>query len=179
MQDVETISQNEFMLRSMEILIWPLVILFIFWQFKREFKSIFKRAKSLKMGASGLEIETFEKTLNSVKQMSTDMLSATGKSKSLAAPADPFGPNEPKYKIAQAQIRLVNKLKKKASGNNIDVAGKSSSEILDVLNGKSAITQKEHDIANGLFELSDQVMSGRKVSSKEMDSILEIYQNLL
>ncbi|NNF34777.1 MAG: hypothetical protein HKN68_11735 [Saprospiraceae bacterium] len=162
-----------------DVLVWPIVLLIILWFFNREFKGIFKRLQSIEATSSGLKISTFEKTLDRIESISDTVAEITGTSKSMAAPPDPFGPTDPRMKVAKVQVDLDYKLKKKAAAKGIDVSSEmSTSQLAAHLHSKSVIKDEEFEVMKGLIELSDNVMKGYEVSKKEANTILEIFGKL-
>jgi hypothetical protein len=174
----DDLSNYEFIALVLDTVIWPLVLLFILVSFKREFGGIFDRLKTFKVTPSGIEIESFEETFEKIKKLSSSVGSITGKSKSMASPPDPLNPTDPKMIIAKVQVDLDKNIRKMAKENEIEFKDVSSPKLNYLLKTKGVISSEQSDIIAGLMKLSEDVMSGQKVTKEQAASILDIYGKL-
>ena len=162
----------DFALKILEIVTWPIIVLIVLYNFKKEFSGIFNRAKKVEL-PGGISIETFQEKLEQAKNLAATVATdgPTGKSFSLDDIEEPK-PSDPKLQAIKIRLDLDKKLRKKAEKEGL--AGVKELKIKALLNtllNEKKISEKDYMMSNTLVELTDGVMAGVPIDQEQVKVI--------
>ena len=178
-----------YVVQIMDIIIWPAVLLFILWMFRKEFKGFFQRIKSLKATSTGLEFESFEQAAKDTENLMDKLATpkdlepppdpGQGTPKSLESPPDPFTPTDPRMRVNQIQLDLQRKLISKLKKHKIEISGSADIAMLNtILKSNSVIQENEYKAINSVNNLIIFTLKSEVVTSTQADKILELFNKL-
>ncbi len=169
----------DFALKVLEIITWPVIVLIVLYNFKKEFSGIFDRAKKVEL-PGGISIETFQEKLEQAKNLAATVAEdgPTGKSFSLDD-IEESKPSDPKLQAMKIRLDLDQKLRKKADKEGLsEVKDIKIKSLLNVLLNKKKISEKDYMMSNTLVELTDGVMAGVPVDLDQVKVIENVNRKI-
>lgn len=167
----------DFILKLIELTIWPFIVIIVLNAFKKEFSGIFNRAKKVDL-PGGISIETFQQKLEQTKVLASTIETKAPIGKSFSLP-DEAKSADPKLQALQVRIDLDKKLREKGKQSDIlDFSNIPLNELNKQLLKKGNLSEKEYMLSSSLIELTDGVMKGYPISKESAQGINDIYNKL-
>jgi len=197
----------ELILKYIEVLIWPLVALFVIFYFKDELSKLFERAKKVEL-PGGISIEAFENKLEQAKKLEKEIKSerkpeiaelikkhdndtqANKRMIKLGLKPSPSGLDLNYYRqlaqtdkqlsMAGLRIDLELMIRNLAQGFKLKVNENTSvNKVLKVLLDKGFIHSKQSEFMKIIFQLTNYAIHGGEINEEQIDSVLELGETLV
>jgi hypothetical protein len=197
----------ELILKYIEVLIWPLVTVFILMYFKDELSKLFSRAKKVEL-PGGISIEAFENKLEKAKQLDREIKSerkpeiteliakhnneteANKRMIELGLKPSPSGLDLDYYRslaktdiqLAMAGLRMDLELmiRNLAQGFKIKTTDMEPiNKVLKSLLDHGAVNTKQVDFMKIIFQLTNYAIHGGQINQEQVESVLELGETLV
>lgn len=171
----EIISKSNFELfiQLVEVLIWPVTLIFILVIFRQNLSAVILRLNTLKADKSGFEL-SFDKRIEATKklfqQIKPSTISKSGGNIVTISEED----NSPFGRILKVRSNLINYLKVLSDKNGIQVIGLLPEQISEKLKETGVINIQQAKMINAMLEVTaaaDASVTDRQ--AKEVENLMK------
>ncbi len=163
----------DFIIKLLDVIIWPLTLLIILGFFKSELKNFFAHLKSFQANKDGVKFEAFENKVQQAKNLFTKIPKAKS-DRGLEIGTSSYNISNAmsnKAQILEWNEELINKIKNKAGDSTL-----MSRAALEKLNKTGQINFSDYKAISALLDLAAELPT--HLDSKYLKEFQKMYKSL-